>query len=238
MAKDETVESEYLGDMYAKHGGEMGWSAFGSGAFGSGAQPDELAAVLEEGMQDVDHVRVELLGVILGLALEDFQRMPLVERVGSRMIGIAAAVGFLNDGHAMPLPGARRVLGDPEHAETVRTILIFLLNGANTLDAESVGKQILSVSSFLNRAELEGWSMSAVGRGSNETPAGTMERIRRMCNRPIEKSGGRGTATWQQTEKQRAASSEAQKKSHAMRKQAKKTAGKKRAKRKQAKPKK
>lgn len=213
----ETIDSEYLGDMYAKHGGELGWAAFGSGS-----QPDELTAALEEGLEEIDHSRADLLNAILSLALEDFQRMPLVERVGTRMIGIAAAVGYLQPGHAMPLPGARKILGDPAQAETLRCILIFLLSGANTLSPESVGKQILSVATYLNRDELDGWSMSAVGRGSGETPAGTMERIRRMCSRPIEKSGGLGTATWQQSQSQRATSSKAQKKSHAKRKQSKK----------------
>lgn len=228
--KNETIDSEYLGDMYAKQGGELGWSVFGSGS-----QPDELTVALEEGVEEIDSTRAEILNTILTIALEDFQRQPLVYRVGARMIGIAAAVGYLHDGHAMPLPGAHAKLGDPAHAETLRTILIFLLSGANTLSPESVGKQILSVATYLNRGELEGWSMSAVGRGCNETPAGTMERIRRMCSKPIEKAGGKGKASWQQGAAQKAKSSDAQKKSHAQRKQAKKAAAKKAAKTKSAK---
>jgi hypothetical protein len=215
MSKD-TIESEYLGDMYAKHAGQLGWSAFASGE-----QPDELVILFEEGEQEIDGNRGAILNAILELALADFARMPLVERVGARMIAVASALGHPGC-HAMPLPGAAARLAGADPG-TIRGILMYLLHGANTLNAESVGKHVLSVAIFLNRDELTGWSMSAVGRGAHETPAGMMERIRRMCSRPIERSGGKGKATWQQPEGQRQASAEAQKKSHATRKRAKKT---------------
>ncbi len=221
MAKSETIEAEYLGDMYAKHGGELGWAAFGSGG-----QPDELTQMLEEGEQMIDDDRAEILNTIFELALSDFQKMPLVQRVGFRMISIASACGHPQC-FALPLPGASNRLGITENDERrgalIRGILAFLLHGANTLNPESVGKQVLSVAIFLNREELTGWSMSAIGRGCAETPAGTMERIRRMCSKPIERMGGKGKATWQQAESQRSKSSLAQTKSHASRKKSKST---------------
>ena len=78
-------------------------------------------------------------------------------------------------------------------------------------DPADVGKKVLAMAKFSGHRSVDNWSLGDIAKGSGETKAATSARIRRMCNKPIEKAGGNGQARFQQGPDQRAVSAAAQK---------------------------
>ena len=78
-------------------------------------------------------------------------------------------------------------------------------------DPADVGKKVLAMAKFSGHRAVDSWSLGEIARGCGETKAATSARIRRMCNKPIEKAGGNGQARFQQGPDQRAVSAAAQK---------------------------
>lgn len=198
----DTNEVEILDEAFMHHGGLLGWSAFGEQV-----DPAELVARLEEGGEEPD--RAAVLRRVLDLVLSGWAREVDVARVGVRALGLAAGLSHWA-GAGVPLEGARTVR-EGEGADEARRVLDFLfMDWKPGGDPVAVGKTCLAVGRFLNHAELEGWSLHLLGKACDETPAGVMERVKRLCNKPIQRQGGRGKATWQQGEEQKAKSAKAQ----------------------------
>lgn len=198
-----TDQDGILDEGYLHHGGELGWSVFGDGRMG----PAELVAMFEEGVVDVDGERAMVLGIMLDLVLAGWPREVSVGRVGERAVALAAALVHWA-GRGVRMPGARREVGGAGRLEIARRILDFWFLGRPGV--EDVGKRLVAIGKFLNHAALDGWSLTRLGLACGETPAGMMERVRRVCNGPIEAAGGKGKATWQQGEAQREQSAVAQ----------------------------
>lgn len=204
----DTNQDEILDESFLHRGGSLGWSVFET----SRLTPFELAARMDEGVDDeVEDVRGAVMMRMLDLVLAGWNSQQDVDAVGSRALSFAAAVNHAA-GAGVVLPGSRRIVEGGERLEISRRILDFWFMDwkPGKSAPRDVGKRVLAVGKFLCHAELDDWSLSALGRACGETPAGMMERVRKTCNRPIERQGGRGKAAWQQGREQRAGSAEAQ----------------------------
>ncbi len=212
MAKraSETDQDGILDAAFYHRGGESGWAAFGNGRL----DPGELLARVEEGGDDVDD-RAGVLSVMLDLCLGGWGEDGSPEYAGRRVAGLATALGH---GKALELGvaamyGARELVGGSEECRVARGILDVWLWDNPTLG--DLGKRVVVIGRFFNHAEVEGWSLRDLAKAFGESRTWTQKRVQKECNKPIEASGGKGHASWQQSPGQRANSSAAQRKFHA-----------------------
>ena len=193
----DTIEAEVLDAAYAKHGGESAWSAFGDGRL----NPAEILERIEEGDSSSVAARAVVVGVMLDLVLEGWDKNNDLAKVGEKASRLAAAFGHRGGSRFVPLFGAVKKCGGWESKPVVVKVLDSWF--WDQPDQEDLGKRLLAIGRFFNHAELEGWSVRGLARAFGESRTWTAKRVRKECNAPIEAAGGRAKATWQQGNGQR-----------------------------------
>lgn len=207
MSRKDTIEAEVLDAAYANHGGESSWAAFGAGRM----DPAEIVERMEAGEVPEGVARGVILGVMLDLVLEGWARECDLSKVGEKVRGLASAWGHCGGKGVLPMHGAVKLCGGWAAKETaVRVLDSWFWDGA---EGEELGKRVLAIGRFFNHAELEGWTVRQLAKAFGESRTWTAKRVRKECNAPIEASGGRVKATWQQGQGQREKSREARVKS-------------------------
>lgn len=197
----ETDEAGVLDEAFLHKGGELGWDLFG----GSRLTPAELLERFEDGVEDVESERAAVMRVMFGFVLVGWRRELSPRKVGERCRALASALGH-SRGSGAPMLGARRTLAGEERREVARRILDYWFSyGSEDL---LVGKLVLAMGLFCNHEELSGWSQTKLAKDCGETGAGMMERVYRVCNKPLDYTGASAKGTFQQGRDQRAKSSE------------------------------
>jgi len=219
----DTDEIGILSEAFLKQGlRNSGWSVYERRE-----TAPELLALFEEGAEHgepADSHRSRVMRLMFDLVLEGWERELSVALVGARSGGLAAAVHH-RMGSGSGLRGASKALAAVEGVEVVRKILDYWFSEAlagRRWDNASLGKKIVGMAKFTEHPAVRDISITRIAKASGETPAGVMERIKRVCNLPIEQSGGTGRASWQQPQWQRDKSAAAQKKFHQTKKARKK----------------
>lgn len=195
-----------LDAVFQAHGGELGWSVFGSGQM----TPAEILEAAEAGEVSEFAVKAAVMGVMLDLVLEGFARGNDVERVGVRCLSLARAVRH-GKGKGLAMIGARGKLGGCPGAEVARRVLDQWL--WDDVAVSELGKRMLAIGQFFNHAELDGVSLTKLAEICGESATWMMKRVRASANKVIEFSGGSGKATWQHGSEQRKESARARKRS-------------------------
>jgi len=196
-----------LDAAFVARGGELGWSAFGSGRM----DPGEILARSEEGELDDFSVKASVMSVMLDVCLEGWVTRNDGELVGKRALRLARSVRH-RLGCGVMLPGVRRRLGGAKGAEVCRRVVDqWLWDGPGEVE---LGKRVLAIGLFFSHAELKGVSLTQLGKICGESATWMMKRVRNEVNKPIEFAGGCGKATWQHGKEQRRKSAEARVRSH------------------------